>query len=115
MSIYKYKVLNPVNNTKLPFFDERKGIFYVPISGSYRYYVEAIVPQEEGGVIYFLLLGKVKFDINCRLCHTDDYGRVQIKIKGEMKDFIVDECKERGNVKVEYVETIEDYDVFSVI
>lgn len=115
MGIIKYKVLNPVKDNKMPFFDERKGIFYVPITGYYRYYVEAIVPCEEGGVDYFLLLGKIKFDANCRLCNTDNYGRVQIKIKGDFKEFIINETKERGNVKVEYIESADDYDVFKII
>lgn len=115
MGIIKYKILHPVTNTKLPFFDNKKGIFYVPISNNYRYYVEAVVPLEDGGVNYFLLLGKTKFDINCRLCHTDNYSRVQIKIKGDFKDFVINESKERGNVKIEYIESTDDYDVFKVI
>jgi len=115
MGIYKYKIINPVKSNKLPFFDERKGIFYVPINKVYRYYVEAIVSHENGNIDYFILLSNVKFDINAKLCHSDNYGRTQIRIKGEMKDYIINETKERGNVSVEYIESIDDYDVFKVI
>lgn len=114
MGIFKYKVINPTTNAKLPFFDEKKGIFYIPLSNSYRYYVETVV-ETKHAISHYLLLSKTKFDVNCRLCHTDNYGRVQIKVKGRFKDFIIDETKERGNLIVEYVESIENYDVFIVV
>lgn len=115
MGLVKYKVLNPVKDTKLPFLDEKKGIFYIPnIKTAYRYYVECVVPDGEGAVDYYLLLSKVKFDINCRLCHTDNYGRVQVKVKGELKDYIIKESLERGNVTVTYSETVDDYEVFVI-
>lgn len=114
MGIYKYKVLNPITDKKLPFFDERKGIFYVPMKESYRYYVACVTPNINGDVDYHILLGKTKFDINCRICHTDNYGRVQIKIQSPIKDYIIFETHERGNVKVTYVESIDDYDVFEI-
>lgn len=112
--IHKYNVLNPVTNPKLPFFDERKGIFYVPLKTIYRYYVEATVPSTEGYNHYYLLLGKTKYDTNCRLCHTDAYGRVQVKIKGEIRDFVIKESLERGNVQVTYIESTLDYDVYEI-
>lgn len=115
MGIFRYKIINPVKDSKLPFYDERKGILFITnIKTNYKYYIEAVIYQEDSSVDYFLLLGKDKFDANCRLCHTDNYGRVQVKVKGQFKDFVVEECKERGNIKVEYIETIGDYDVFSV-
>ena len=112
--IHKYRIVNPVKDTKLPFFDERKGIFYVPLKSNYRYYVACITPNTDGDVDYHILLGKTKFNPNVRLCHTDDYGRVQIKIKGEIRDYIIKESIERGNVQVTYIETTLDYDVFEI-
>jgi len=114
MAIHKYKVINPVKIPKLPFYDDKKGIFYIPLKTKYRYYVEAVIEDGQGGVNYYILLSKEKFDINCRLCHTDDYGRVQIKLRGEVLDYVIKESIERGNVNVVYIESVEGYDVYSI-
>lgn len=116
MAIHKYQIINHTADTKKPFFDERKGIFYLPVKHIYRYFVEAVVANtEQGGFDYFILLSKVKFDFNCRLCNTDSYGRCQIKVKGQMKDFIVNELQDRGSLDMEYVESVDDYDVFKIV
>lgn len=114
MAIHKYRITDPVIDPKLPFFDKRKGIFYVPTKKEYRYYVACVTPNTDRDVNYHILLGNTKFDINCRLCHTDLYGRVQIKVKGEIKDFIERESLERGNVQVTYIESIDNFDVFEI-
>lgn len=115
MAIHKYQIINHTTNAKMPFFDEKKGIFYLPVNHIYRYFVEAVVANtEEGGYDYFFLLSKTKFDNNCRLCNTDGYGRCQIKIRGDMKEYIVSELKGRGTVDVEYIESTDGYDVFKV-
>lgn len=112
--IHKYTVTNPVTDPRLPFFDKRKGIFYVPLKAIYRYYVACKTLNTDGGYDYHILLSKDKFDKNCRLCHTDDYGRVQIKVKGEIAEYILSESVDRGNVEVTYVESTIDYDVFEI-
>ncbi len=115
MSIIKYEVLNPTSSNKKPFLS-KEGLLFFPVKEAYRYYVEcAITNEEHGGREYFILLGKEKFDSNCRLCKTDIYGRCQIKIKGEIKDYVVDEIKHRGNIDIEYLESADNYDVFTVI
>ena len=115
MSIVKYEVLNPVINNKNPFLDKR-GIFCIPLCKKYRYYVEcAVTNAETGGREYYFLLSEKAFDSNCRLCIVDNYGRVKIKVRGEMKEYIVSETSWRGNITVEYIESTEDYDVFAVI
>lgn len=112
--IYKYNIINPTTNTKKPFFDTKRGIFYIPLNKTYRYFVEAAIPHKDGGDHYHLLLSKIKFNESCRLCNTDDYGRVKVKLKGEIKHYVEKECRDRGNVNVEYIESIDDYDVFSI-
>lgn len=114
MSIFKYKILNPVKDPKLPFYDNKKGIFYIPLNKKYRYFIEASTYDEDKGYSYFLLLSAIKFNLNCRLCNTDNYGRVKVNIGGEFKDFVVKESEERGNVNIDYVETVDCYDVFNV-
>lgn len=117
MPIFKYEVLNPVVNTKSPFFDNKRGLFCFPLKGiTYKYYVEcAVNNQHTGGREYYILLSNKKFDSNCRLCHIDNYGRCQIKVRGEMKEYIVSETNWRGNIEVQYVESSDDYDVFAVV
>ena len=117
MSIFKYEVLNPVINTKSLFFDNKSGLFCFPLKGiKYKYYVEcAVTNQHTGGREYYILLSNKKFDSNCRLCHIDNYGRCQIKVRGEMKEYIISETSWRGNIEVEYIESSDDYDVFAII
>lgn len=117
MSIFKYEVLNPTINTKSPFFDNKRGLFYFPLNGSkYKYYIEcAVNNQYTGEREYYILLSNKKFDSNCRVCHIDNYGRCQIRVKGEMKNYIINETNWRGNITVDYVESTDDYDVFNVV
>lgn len=117
MPIFKYEVLNPVIDNKSPFFDNKRGLFCFPLKGcNYKYYIEcAVTNQENGGREYYILLSKKRFDNNCRKCHIDIYGRCQIKVKGELKDYIINETSWRGNIEVNYVESSDDYDVFSVV
>lgn len=116
MAILKYEILNPAKSNKKAFYDNKKNLLYIPIKNNYRYYVECALTNEyNGSREYYILLGKAKFDDNCRLCNTDQYGRCRIKLNGELKEYIIEESKNRGNVDVEYVESDEHYDVFSVI
>ena len=116
MSIFKYEVLNPVINNKKPFYDFKRKLLFFPVKGvSYRYYVEvARNNNKNGNREYFILLNHNKFDENCRICHIDIYGRCQIRIQGELKEYIIRESSYRGNINIEYVESTEDYDVFIV-
>lgn len=115
MGIFKYEIINPTTDNKRPFFMEKNGLFYVPVKKNYNYYVEcAITNQDTCEREYFLMLGTEKFDANCRKCNTDNYGRVQIKIRGEIKDYILREMKDRGNVDVEYLESEDAYDVYTI-
>lgn len=110
--ILKYKVLNPISDKTRPYL--QKGILYIPIDEPYRYFVEAAQDNVYGGIDYFLLLGKTKFSPHCRLCQYDMYHRVKVRLKGEIKEYVEDICREEGNINFEYVESAEDYDVFSI-
>ena len=114
MAIYSYEVLNPVTNNKKPYINN-KGIFIFNITKrSYKYYIEAALNKENGNREYYFLLSDTKFDNNCRKLNIDSYGRCQIKVKGEMKDFITEEIEYRGNVNVNYLESKDEYDVYIV-
>ncbi|WP_283109362.1 hypothetical protein, partial [Thomasclavelia spiroformis] len=104
-------------NTESPLLDNKTGLFCFALKGiKYKYYVEcAVTNQHTGGREYYILLSNKKFDSNCRLCHIDNYGRCQIKVRGEMKEYIISETSWRGNIEVEYIESSDDYDVFAII
>lgn len=111
--IIKYNILNPVTDKKKPFI--RDGVLYFPIKERYNYFVECYTDNIVGGSNYYILLGKEKFNPNCRKCQMDGYGRCKIKLKGDIKDYVEYLCKTTGNVELEYIESSEEYDVFSII
>ena len=115
MPIIKYEVINPVKDSKRPFFDNKSGLFYIPVKAPYRYYVEvANTNMHTGGREYYILLSTTKFDEHCRLCSVDGYGRCRIKLRGEIKEYVVEETKYRGNINVIYLESENNYDVYMV-
>lgn len=117
MSIYNYEILNPVISSKKPFYDTKRKLLFFPVNGSnYRYYVEVARNNKDTFAReYYVLLSNRKFDDNCRICHVDNYGRCQINLRGEIKDYVIQETKRRGNIEIEYVESERDYDVFAII
>lgn len=113
--LYKYEILNPVIDTKKPHVDTH-GVFIIPkIRRNYKYFIEAISrdpnTQEKSFVLIFSL---TKFCEQCKRCRVDNYGRLKVPIAGDLREYVVQECKSRGNVQVEYVESEEVYDVYSV-
>ena len=54
------------------------------------------------------------YDESCKKCQTNQYGKCSVPITGEFKDYVLEECKERGNIIVEYSESEEGYDSFNV-
>lgn len=103
MSILNYEILNPKTDNKRPFLD-KSGLFYFPIDyKNIKYYLEC-ARYENNIRKYYILLGENKFDNNCRICRVDNYGRCKFKPKGELKDYLLNELNERGNVKVEEID-----------
>lgn len=115
MSIYNYNIINPKTNKKKPFLD-RRGFFIVPnINKIYNYYIEASKYNPiTGDNDYYLLLSTYEFDEQCKRCRVDDYGRLKVFVTGDIKNYIVQEMNNRGNVKFDYIETIDDYDVYII-
>lgn len=116
MPIAKYKILNPLIDHKKPYYDFKRKKFIFPVKVGYKYFLEAAQYNPDKGYNeYFILLGTDKFDDNCRTCEVDMYGKCKLNIIGELKDYIIEQSKDRGNLKIEYVESGEDFDVFSII
>lgn len=115
MNIVKYKILNPVIDRNKPYYDYKINKLIIPIKQPYNYFIEAAQYNPEKGFNdYFLLLGKTKFDTNCRKCETNMYGKCKINITGEIKDYVLNQIKEKGNIDIEYIESGDYYDVFYI-
>lgn len=112
--LVSFEILNPISDKNKPYFDNKNNIFVIPLKIGYTYYVETKLIEENGITNYYLLLGFTKFNNNARRCNVDNYGRCKIRIGGEFKDFVINECKERGNINVTYIESKEDYDIYLV-
>ena len=111
--IAKYEIINPVSNNKSPFFNEKKGLIYFPTKSNYKYYLECSrINESTKDIDFFILLSEEKFNDNCKKCHVDNYGRCQIRPAGKLKEYILNECKERANFKMDYIETEDNYDIY---
>lgn len=120
MTVIGFSIINPVSNSKKPFYSSKDGTFYFPVTKRYRYYVEVKNITETGAEEYYLLVSDKNFDENCRRCSVDNYGRCKFKPKGELLNYIKEECKERGNIICEYSNTIQiddcySYDIFRIL
>lgn len=114
--IYKYEIVAPVTNRKSPYLDG-KGFFIVPnIRKLYRYYIEVKRYNTNNlSYEYFILLSTEKFDIQCRKCRVDDYGRLKVKLHNEILSFVTSEMRTRGNIQFIYDETEDNYDVWRIV
>lgn len=111
--LFKYTILNPIADKTRPFIN--KGVFYIPITEKYNYFLEVYQDNPFGGKDYFIILSKTKFNSSCRRCSSDNYSRIKLRLRGEIKDYVFDKCEQDGNIDVEYVESTDEYDVFSIV
>lgn len=114
MSIFNYEIINPPTNRKKPFLE--KGFFIIPnIRKRYCYYIECARNNPNSLCReYYIILSTEKFDESCRKCRVDDYGRLKIKLHGELNDYVTKEMPSRGNIRFEYIETENRYDVYLI-
>ncbi|AXH74525.1 MAG: hypothetical protein KNU04_gp55 [crAssphage sp. isolate ctbg_1] len=111
--IVKYEIINPIADKSKPYY--RSGTLYIPIETKYKYFLETRVLDENGYTQYYFLFGKEKFNKHCRKCQSDSYGKIKLRPKGEIKEYIHDTCKSDGNIELEYIESTDTYDVFMVL
>lgn len=113
--ITKFNVLNPITDKRSPFYNQKKGLFYFHTKTNYKYYLEcSSINEKNNDIEFYILLSTEKFDINCKQCHVDNYGRCQIKPAGKVKEYILDQVKERGNFIMEYMESEDNYDIYKL-
>ena len=112
MSIYKYNILNPVTDKHKPFYTNKGNWFAFRASKRYRYYVEVSKINDRGITEYYLLLSEEYFDENCRICDYSVYHGTKIHPRGELKDYLIQESKERGNLYCTYKGTEKSEIIF---
>lgn len=113
--ITEFNIINPVTNPRSPFYNQKKGLFYFPTSIKYKYYLECTkINTKTQDIEFYILLGKTKFNEHCKQCHIDNYARCQIRPAGKLKEYILEEIKERGNFIMDYIESEEDYDIYKL-
>lgn len=112
----KYNIVNPVVDQYKPYYNKIKNLFYFPVNRDYKYYIEATqIDENTHQIKYYLLLSINSFNDNCRRCEVTSTGKCKVQVYGRFKDYIVRECKERGNIICDLVESTDDYDIFVVI
>lgn len=113
--ILQYEVISPKVIKSLPHYNKRREFIIPNIHRNYKYYLEAsryntITLEKE----YYFLFSVNKFDEHCRRCRVDDFGNLHLFTHGEINNYIRNECRERGNVKVDYLNTEDTYDVYII-
>lgn len=115
MCVYKYEIINPITNRKKPYIDD-KGYLIVPAIGKqYKYFIECSrFNPNKYDKEYFIILTIEKFSNQCKRCRVDDYGRLKLFPRGEIKEIFEQQMKTSGNVNFEYLESEDLYDVFNI-
>lgn len=116
MCIYKYEVINKQTNKDMPFFDKEKGIFVCYIDRIYNWYCEARTYNKIYDCYeYYLLFSKDKVNKDFKHCRRDYLGRYKIRPGKELNEWFNTYYNvDSGNFNMEYVETINNYDVYSI-
>lgn len=112
--IVKYSLLNIAVDKNKPRYDFKHKVLILPLKYPYRYFLEAKLVNNNS-VEYYIFLSSEKFNPGCKLCKTNQYGQVQINIKGEMLDYVVNEVNTRSNIDAYYVESADNYDIFRIV
>lgn len=116
MEIFKYEIIGKKTNKNLPFFDKEKGIFVFCIDGIYNWYCEARTYNISYDCYdYYLLMGKDKVNIDFKHCRRDNLGRYKIRPSDELKEWFEKYYNvDSGNFDVNYLETVDNYDIYSI-
>lgn len=115
MDITTYDIIAPVSDKTKPRFFSKINSLVFRLDKKYKYYVEVSrYNKEEDIYSYFLLLSNYNFNINCRKINNDNYGRTIIILHNNLLEYIKAESKSRGNINIDYIESTNEYDVYSV-
>ena len=116
MELYTFNIEAPVTDKSKPFYyaNRESLVFRSPIK--YTFYIECSkIDEISGEKSFYLLLSNTKFNDNCRPLKRDSYGRYFAKLHNDFKNYVINETNERGNIIIEYLESKEVYDIYSII
>lgn len=115
MELYNFDIVAPVIDKKKPFYLENRKSLVFRLDIKYNYYVECSQFNEDTQETdYYLLLSQNKFNDNCRKLQYDNYGRYKAFLHDKFREYVSNESKNRGNIDLEYIESTEEYDIFSI-
>jgi hypothetical protein len=113
MSILNYENINPKKDNKKPFLDKNGFLFFNANTKKTCYYLECIQKDEyTNEEKFYILVGETIFDKNCRVCKTDNYGRIKIKPCKKLKNYIDNNCDFGKNINIELSESNGLYTAF---
>lgn len=113
MCIVGYDVIKTKTNKEETWYDTNKNIIYTrQLAYGYKYFVEAQkFNPDTNDYDRYIIVGKTKFNSQCRRLDYDDFGRYKIRPIG-LKDYFQSSNKREFNlILIEYNDT---YDVYIV-
>lgn len=115
MDIYNYDLVTTKYDKNKHHYDNKRNIIYCKFKIVYKYYLECSRYNPETNTYdYYLMLSRKQFNDNCFKTYLDTYGRIQIKPHNNFKKYIESITNDSRNINLEYIESTDDYDVFSV-
>lgn len=111
----KFNIVKPKINIRKPYYDANHNRFFFPVHKNYRYYLEATSVDEAGFIRYYIFVGKEQFNPSCRRCEVNGIGNCRLQLHNEVKDYIQNECAERGNITAVLIDENADYDTYNIV
>lgn len=115
MEINNYNIINKVIDRNKPFYYPNRNSIICRFKQRYNYYLEASRYNSTScNYEYYLLVGKTKFNENALKINNDSYGRAIMRLHKDFHNYVKQECIERGNINIDYLESLELYDIYRV-
>lgn len=111
----KFNIVKPKIDRHKPYYEVGRNRFFFPVHKSYMYYLEVSTTDENNIITYYILVGKDKFNDNCRRCEVNGLGNCRIQLHDALKDYVIKECNERGNITCTLIDENSDYDTYMVM
>ena len=116
MELYTFNIEAPVTDKSKPFYYATRESLVFRNKIKYAYYLECSkIDEITGDKSFYLLLSLDKFNDNCRRLKRDSYGRYFARLHNEVKNYVVRETKERGNIDINYIESKDYFDIYNIV
>ena len=116
MDLHTFNIEAPITNKKKPFYYKERESLVFRNEIRYNFYIECSKINEiTGDKEFYLLLSNTNFNDNCRKLKRDSYGRYFARLHNEVKDYVIRETKERGNIDINYIESKDYFDIYNIV